>query len=77
MIAVDELFEQKEYEDAIQGYKALLAEDPHNPQLLNRLGIVYEALHNLPEAKHYYQQALKADPKYSAAIRRAARLWWR
>jgi tetratricopeptide (TPR) repeat protein len=68
MIAVDQIFEEKEYEDAIQGYKALLAEDPHNPQLLNRIGIVYEALHNLPLAKHYYKEALKADSKYSAAM---------
>lgn len=68
MLAVDELFEQKEYEEAIQGYQALLADEPHNPQLLNRVGIVHEALHNLPEARRYYQRALKADPNYSAAV---------
>ena len=68
MLAVDELFEQKEYEDAIKGYQDLLTDDPRNPQLLNRVGIVYETLHNLNEAKRYYQRALKADPRYSAAI---------
>ncbi|HUK53530.1 MAG TPA: tetratricopeptide repeat protein [Candidatus Binatia bacterium] len=68
MLAVDQLFEQKEYEDAIVGYKALLADDPRNPQLMNRIGIAYEALHNLPEARHYYERALKADPNYSAAV---------
>lgn len=68
MLAVDELFEQKEYEEAIQGYQALLTGDPQNPQLLNRVGIVHEALHNLPEARRYYQRALKADPHYSAAV---------
>ncbi len=68
MLAVDQLFEQKEYEDAIQGYQALLAADPQNAQLLNRIGIVYETLRNLPEARHYYQRAIKADPNYSAAV---------
>ena len=74
MLAVDQIFEQKEYEDAIRGYQALLADDPHNPQLLNRVGIVYEALHRLGEAKRYYQRALKADPHYSAAVNNLASL---
>lgn len=68
MLAVDQLFEEKEYEEAIEGYKELLATEPRNPQLLNRIGIAYEALHNVALAKHYYQQALKADPKYSPAV---------
>jgi len=76
MIAVDLLFEQKEYEDAIQGYKTLLAADPRNPQILNRLGIVYEALHNLPQARDFYQRALKADPNYSAAVNNLGSLYY-
>ena len=68
MLAVDQLYEQKEYQDAIRGYQALLAEDPHNAHVLNRLGIVYETLQNMQEAKHYYQRALDADPHYSIAV---------
>lgn len=67
LIAVDQLVEQKQYDEAVRGYNSLLSDDPHNPQLLNRLGIVYQAQQNLRQAKIYYDRALKADPHFAAA----------
>ena len=67
LVAVDQLVEQKDYDDALKGYKALLADDPQNAQVLNRIGNVYQALLRLHEAKKYYERALKADPHFAAA----------
>jgi len=67
MVAVDQLVEQKQYEDAVRGYNELLADDPNDAQILNRIGNVYQALQKLREAKSYYQRALKADPHFAAA----------
>lgn len=68
LIAVDQLVEAKEYDDAVRGYNELLATDPHNPQILNRLGNTYQALQKQREAKKYYERALKADPHFAAAV---------
>ena len=38
LIAVDQLVEEKNYDDAVLGYLDLLNGEPHNPQILNRLG---------------------------------------
>ncbi len=67
LIAVDKLVEDKDYEEAVRGYNELLADDPSNPQILNRLGNVYQALQRMRDAKSYYERALKADPKFAAA----------
>ncbi|HXZ19271.1 MAG TPA: tetratricopeptide repeat protein [Candidatus Acidoferrales bacterium] len=67
LIAVDKLVEDKEYEDAIRGYNELLAEDPNNAQILNRIGNAYQALQKMRDAKSYYERALKADPTFAAA----------
>jgi len=67
LIEVDELVENKEYDDAIRGYNALLADDPKNPQILNRMGNVYQALQRMHDARQYYERALKADPHFAVA----------
>ena len=76
LIAVDQLVEEKDYDDAVRGYSDLLASDPHNPQILNRLGNTYQALHREKEAKKYYDLALKADPHFAAAINNIGCLYY-
>jgi len=44
LIAVDQLVEAKEYAEAVRGYSELLAADPNNAQILNRIGNAYQAL---------------------------------
>ena len=46
LIAVDKLVEDKEYDEAVRGYHELLAADPNNAQILNRIGNAYQALQN-------------------------------
>ncbi len=42
---------------------AQLKADPKNPQLLNKVGLVYKTAHNFKEAANYFSQALQYDPK--------------
>lgn len=67
LVAVDQLVEEKDYEGAVRGYNELLAADPNNTQILNRIGNTYQALQRFRDAKKYYQRALKADPHFAAA----------
>ncbi len=67
LVAADQLVEEKDYEDAVRSYNELLAADPHNAQILNRIGNAYQALLRTHEAKKYYERALKADPHFAAA----------
>jgi len=76
LIAVDQLVEDKQYDEAVRGYHELLAADPRNAQILNRLGNVYQALQNADEAKMYYRRALKADPHFAAAVNNLGCLYY-
>jgi tetratricopeptide (TPR) repeat protein len=76
LIAVDQLVEEKNYDDAVTGYTALLSADPHNPQILNRLGNTYQALHRDKDARHYYDLALKANSHFAAAINNVGCLYY-
>ena len=68
LIAVDRLVEEKDYTEAAEAYKEMLQADPHNPQILNRLGNIYQALQNMDEAKKYYKRALKSDSHFAASV---------
>ena len=76
LIAVDQLVEEKDYDDALRGYEELLASDPNNAQILNRIGNVYQALGSLRDAKRYYDRALKADSHFAAAVNNIGCLYY-
>jgi tetratricopeptide (TPR) repeat protein len=76
LIAVDQLVEEKNYDDAIRGYVELLGSDPHNPQILNRIGNTYQALHREKDARKYYDRALKSDPHFAAAVNNIGCLYY-
>ena len=68
LIAADQLIEEKDYDSAIRAYTELLASQPHNAQILNRLGNTYQSLQKMKEARRYYEEAIKADPRFAAAV---------
>ena len=68
LIAVDRLVEDKYYTEAVEAYKEMLQTDPHNAQILNRLGNIYQALQSMDEAKKYYRRALNADSHFAASV---------
>ena len=46
---------------------AKLKTDPNNSSLLNQIGTLYKATHQFKEAAGYFQKAIDADPKNTAA----------
>ncbi|HWG58832.1 MAG TPA: tetratricopeptide repeat protein [Candidatus Acidoferrales bacterium] len=55
------LIARKEYAEAVRTYKQILAEDPKNPDVLNRMGIAYQQLLDFGHAERCYKKAIKAD----------------
>jgi len=76
LIAVDQLVEEKNYDDAVRGYLELLGSDPHNAQILNRIGNTYQALHRDKDARKYYNRALQSDPRFAAAVNNIGCLYY-
>ena len=56
---------RKMYREATDVYK--IGADK-SPVLANKTGIAYHQLLDLPDAKKYYDRAIKLDPKYAEAI---------
>jgi len=64
----DELRVQKAYLDALDYYRAALARNRNNPQLLNKLGIAELQLQRYDEAGKYFGRAIHYDHKYAEAL---------
>jgi tetratricopeptide (TPR) repeat protein len=56
---------RKMYREAIDMYKPL---STNSAVMANKTGIAYHQLLDLPNAKKYYDKAIKIDPKYAEAI---------
>ena len=69
--SVDEYFSQaralegsQNYAGAEQVYRDAAKKFPQNPEVLKRLGIIYQTEIKLPESIDTFQQVLQIDPKY-------------
>ncbi|MDB5222571.1 MAG: hypothetical protein JWN83_1238 [Chitinophagaceae bacterium] len=63
-----------DYKEAVIYYTKALAVKS-SPYIYNNLGLAYENLQRLDEAKKYYLAALQLDPDYSISIRNVALLY--
>lgn len=70
-IAGDAMRAQKNYERAIETYRAAIRQEPRNAILYNKMGIAYLQLGNLDQAENQFQRAIKIDRKYSPALNNA------
>ncbi|MGH9701739.1 MAG: tetratricopeptide repeat protein [Candidatus Acidiferrales bacterium] len=59
---------RKMYLDAIHTYEQVLAQDPKNALVLNKIGVAYQQLGNYPHAERYYKRAVKADKTFSTSL---------
>ena len=61
----DLLTARQRYLDAIAAYR----QGPHDSAVLcNKIGVAYHHMFNIVEAKKYYEQALKLNPRYPEAL---------
>jgi tetratricopeptide (TPR) repeat protein len=54
----------KSYREAIERYKAA----PQTAVTMNKVGVAYHQMSDLPTARKYYQRAIKLNPKFSDAV---------
>lgn len=59
----DKYLEEKKFELAEKIYVRLVAQDPHNPKIYNRLGGLYLEQKNYSDAKAAFAEVLKYDDK--------------
>ena len=55
---------RKMYREAVEQYREM----PETFVTLNKIGIAYHQMLELPTAKRYYERSIKANPKYSEAV---------
>jgi tetratricopeptide (TPR) repeat protein len=59
---------RKEYAQAVAEYRIALQGNAKDALLLNKMGIAYQQLGDLPNAERSYKKAMKADKKFSSAV---------
>jgi len=67
---------RKQYYEAMEQYKMLTEQDPHNAVYLNKLGIALHQQTALGLALKYYERAVKVDPKYADAENNIGTIWY-
>ncbi len=58
-----ELHNAGKFIEAFEIYKKLFANDPHNADILNNIGCIYDDMGNIPYAFDYLERARRIDPK--------------
>lgn len=64
----DVFMARKQFTEAVSAYDDLLASEPKNAQLLNKMGVAYQEIGNLNRSEHFYKKSIKADKTFSSPI---------
>ena len=67
---------RKQYHEAVEQYRALSEQNPHNAVYLNKLGIALHQQTALGAALKYYERAVKVDPQYADAENNIGTIWY-
>src|SRR5467141_1053041 len=67
---------RKQYHEAMEQYKMLSEQNPHNAVYLNKLGIALHQQTALGAALKYYERAVKVDPSYADAQNNIGTIWY-
>ena len=67
---------RKQYREAMDQYRMLCDQNPHNAVFLNKLGIALHQQTALGLALKYYERAVKANPKYADAENNIGTIWY-
>jgi tetratricopeptide (TPR) repeat protein len=67
---------RKDYHEAMEQYKLLSEQNPHNAVYLNKLGIALHQQTVLGAALKYYERAVKVDPRYADAENNIGTIWY-
>src|SRR6266849_178995 len=67
---------RKQYHEAMEQYRALSEQNPHNAVYLNKLGIALHQQTALGSALKYYERAVKVNPRYADAENNIGNIWY-
>jgi len=67
---------RKQYREAMEQYRMLCDQNPHNAVFLNKLGIALHQQTALGLALKYYEKAVKANPQYADAENNIGTIWY-
>lgn len=67
---------RKQYHEAMEQYKMLSEQNPHNAVYLNKLGIALHQQTALGLALKYYERAVKVNPQYADAENNIGTIWY-
>jgi tetratricopeptide (TPR) repeat protein len=67
---------RKQYYEAMEQYKMLTEQDPHNAVYLNKLGIALHQQTALGLALKCYERAVRVNPKYADAENNIGTIWY-
>jgi len=67
---------RKQYHEAMEQYRSLSDQNPHNAVYLNKLGIALHQQTALGAALKYYERAVKANPRYADAENNIGTIWY-
>src|SRR6201998_834667 len=67
---------RKQYREAMEQYRMLSEQDPHNCVYWNKLGIALHQQTALGAALKYYERAVKVDPRYADAENNIGTIWY-
>ncbi|MGO9096113.1 MAG: tetratricopeptide repeat protein [Bryobacteraceae bacterium] len=62
----------KSYREAIERYKAA----PQTAVTMNKIGVAYHQMSDLPTARKYYQRAIRLNPKFSDAVNNLGTIYY-
>lgn len=63
----DILMARKEYSQAVGAYMQILANEPKNAALMNKVGVAYQQLGDLDRSEKFYKRSMHADKKFASA----------
>jgi tetratricopeptide (TPR) repeat protein len=67
---------RKMYREAVDFYKAAIAEQPKSPRLYNKLGISYHHQLMFGQARRSYERASALDSKYAQAVNNLGTIYY-
>jgi tetratricopeptide (TPR) repeat protein len=67
---------RKQYREAMEQYRSLAEQNPHNAVYLNKLGIALHQQTALGLALKYYERAVKVNPHYADAENNIGTIWY-
>ena len=75
-LRADLFMARKQYPEAAEVYQRLVAQEPRNAILLNKLGIACHQQMMLEQAKRYYERAAKADKTFANAYNNLGTIYY-